>query len=72
MSSSSSLHLPTIVHIVLAHGHLWLFKFFIAFDGVNPSFSFVKSLLLNELSCWDRAGAKQLARIGLPAAISRV
>jgi hypothetical protein len=42
------------------------------FYGVNPSLSFVKSLLLDELSCWDRAGAKQLASLGLPAAISRV
>jgi hypothetical protein len=44
----------------------------VVFDGVNPSLNYVKSLLLNELSCWDRAGAKQLASIDLPAAISRV
>jgi hypothetical protein len=28
--------------------------------------------LLNELSCWERAGAKQLASFGLPAIMSRV
>ena len=42
------------------------------FDGVNPSLSSVKSLFLDELSCWDRAGAIQLANLGLAAAISRV
>jgi hypothetical protein len=39
------------------------------FDGVNPSLSSVKSLFLNELSCWDRAGAKQLPSIDLPAVL---
>ena len=51
---------------------MWLLRNKAVFDGVNPSLSSVKSLLLDELSCWDRAGAKQLASLGLPAAISRV
>jgi hypothetical protein len=42
------------------------------FDGVNSSMCFVKSLFLNELSCWERAGAKHLASFGLPAIMSRV
>ena len=59
--------------IILGVWCLWLLRNKTVFDGVNPSLSSVKSLLLDELSRWDRAGAKQLACIiGLPAAISRV
>jgi hypothetical protein len=51
---------------------LWLTRNKAVFVGVNPSLCFVKSLFLNELSCWDRAGAMQLASFGLPAIMSRV
>jgi hypothetical protein len=37
---------------------LWLTRNKVVFDGVYPSLSSVKSLFLNELSCWERAGAK--------------
>jgi hypothetical protein len=42
------------------------------FDGVNPSLSNVKSLFLDELSCWDRAGTNHIAGLGLTAAFIRV
>lgn len=42
------------------------------FDGVNPSLSSVKSLFLDELSYWDRAGAKHISSLGLTAAVIRV
>jgi hypothetical protein len=58
--------------IILGSWCIWLTRNKVVFDGVNPSLSSVKSLFLNELICWDRAGAKQLASIGLPAVISRV
>jgi hypothetical protein len=58
--------------IILGSWCLWLTRNKVVFDGVNPSLSPVKSLFLNELSCWERARAKQLASFGLPAIISRV
>jgi hypothetical protein len=58
--------------IILGSRCLWLTRNKTVFDGVNPSLCFVKSLFLNELSCWERAGAKQLASFGLPAIMSRV
>lgn len=38
---------------------------------MNPSLSTVKSLFLDELSCWDRANAKHIAGLGLAAAFDR-
>jgi hypothetical protein len=58
--------------IILGSWCLWLTRNKAVFDSVNPSLCFVKSLFLNELSCWERAGAKQLASFGLPAIMSRV
>jgi hypothetical protein len=58
--------------IILGAWCLWLLRNKAIFDGVNPSLSSVKSLFLDELSCWDMAGAKQLPSLGLVAAISRV
>jgi hypothetical protein len=58
--------------IILGSWYSWLTRNKAVFDGVNPSLSSVKSLFLNELSCWDRAGAKQLASFGLPAIMSKV
>jgi hypothetical protein len=58
--------------IILGAWCLWLLRNKAVFDEVNHSLSSVNSLLLDELSCWDRAGAKQLASLGLPAAFSRV
>lgn len=37
---------------------------------MNPSLSTVKSLFLDELSCWDRANAKHIG-LGLAAAFDR-
>jgi hypothetical protein len=58
--------------IILGSWCLWLTRNRAVFDGVNPSLSSVKNLFLNELSCWVRAGAKQLASFGLPAIMSSV
>jgi hypothetical protein len=58
--------------IILGAWCLWLLRNKAIFYRVNSSLSSIKSLLLDELSCWDRAGAKQLASIGLPATIIRV
>lgn len=38
---------------------------------MNPSLNTVKNLFLDELSCWDGAGAKHIAGLGLAAAFNR-
>jgi hypothetical protein len=44
---------------------IWLIRNKAIFDAVNPSISSVKRLILDELICWDKAGAKHLESLGL-------
>jgi hypothetical protein len=58
--------------IILGAWCLWLLRNKDVFDRVNPSLSNVKSLFFDELSCWDRDGAKHIASLGLTASFNRV
>jgi hypothetical protein len=51
---------------------IWLIRNNTVFDGVNPSISSVKRLVLDELICWDKAGAKHPESLGLIVALNRV
>lgn len=44
---------------------LWLVRNKAVFEKVNPSIGIVKRLFLDELICWDKAGAKDLESLGL-------
>ena len=44
---------------------IWLIRNKAVFGAVNPSISSVKRLFLDELICWDKAGAKHLESLGL-------
>jgi hypothetical protein len=58
--------------IILGAWCLWLLRNKVVFDGVNPSISTVKRLFLDQLICWDKAGAKHLESLGLAVALNRV
>ena len=58
--------------IILGAWCLWLTHNKVVFDGVNPSISSVKRLFLDELSSWDKAGAKHIDNMGLIVALNRV
>ena len=58
--------------IILGAWCLWPHRNRAVFDGTSPSLSTIQRLLMDEVECWCRVGAKHLESLGLPAALSRV